>query len=63
MGILILSPRDNKSAIQLTLCKDENFWANFFPYYQQVEFVQELPKTISGKIKRNELRKKEWETI
>ncbi|KAB0406298.1 hypothetical protein E2I00_011466 [Balaenoptera physalus] len=28
-----------------------------------VEFIQELPKTISGKTKRNELRKKEWETI
>lgn len=24
-----------------------------FPGYLQVEFIQELPKTISGKIKRN----------
>eukprot|EP00069_Balaena_mysticetus_P010890 bmy_20956T0 len=32
-------------------------------YSSTVEFIQELPKTISGKIKRNELRKKEWETI
>ncbi|XP_034844003.1 acyl-coenzyme A synthetase ACSM3, mitochondrial isoform X2 [Mirounga leonina] len=34
-----------------------------YKYPRKVEFVQELPKTISGKIKRNELRKKEWETI
>ncbi|XP_037670602.1 acyl-coenzyme A synthetase ACSM3, mitochondrial isoform X2 [Choloepus didactylus] len=34
-----------------------------YKYPRKVEFIQELPKTISGKIKRNELRKKEWETI
>ncbi|XP_006752833.1 PREDICTED: acyl-coenzyme A synthetase ACSM3, mitochondrial isoform X1 [Myotis davidii] len=34
-----------------------------YKYPRKVEFVQELPKTISGKIKRNELRKKEWESI
>lgn len=34
-----------------------------YKYPRKVEFVQELPKTFSGKIKRNELRKKEWETI
>ncbi|XP_057551538.1 acyl-coenzyme A synthetase ACSM3, mitochondrial isoform X2 [Hippopotamus amphibius kiboko] len=33
-----------------------------YKYPRKVEFIQELPKTISGKIKRNELRKKEWET-
>lgn len=31
-------------------------------YCQQVEFIEELPKTVSGKVKRNELRKKEWIT-
>ncbi|XP_058567205.1 acyl-coenzyme A synthetase ACSM3, mitochondrial isoform X2 [Neofelis nebulosa] len=34
-----------------------------YKYPRKVEFIQELPKTISGKIKRNELRKKEWEMI
>ncbi|XP_039089593.1 acyl-coenzyme A synthetase ACSM3, mitochondrial [Hyaena hyaena] len=34
-----------------------------YKYPRKVEFIQELPKTVSGKIKRNELRKKEWETI
>ncbi|XP_015445389.1 acyl-coenzyme A synthetase ACSM3, mitochondrial isoform X3 [Pteropus alecto] len=34
-----------------------------YKYPRKVEFVQELPKTISGKIKRNELKKKEWEKI
>ncbi|XP_029432375.1 acyl-coenzyme A synthetase ACSM3, mitochondrial-like isoform X1 [Rhinatrema bivittatum] len=32
-----------------------------YKYPRKVEFVQQLPKTISGKIRRNELRKKEWE--
>lgn len=31
-----------------------------YKYPRKVEFVQELPKTITGKIKRNELRAKEW---
>ncbi|XP_023379588.1 acyl-coenzyme A synthetase ACSM3, mitochondrial [Pteropus vampyrus] len=34
-----------------------------YKYPRKVEFVQELPKTISGKIKRNELKKKEWGKI
>ncbi|KAG8145615.1 hypothetical protein E2320_012119, partial [Naja naja] len=29
-------------------------------YDTQMEFIPHLPKTISGKIRRNELRKKEW---
>ncbi|XP_041062831.1 acyl-coenzyme A synthetase ACSM3, mitochondrial [Carcharodon carcharias] len=32
-----------------------------YKYPRKIEFVKQLPKTISGKIKRNELRKKEWE--
>ncbi|XP_067329328.1 acyl-coenzyme A synthetase ACSM3, mitochondrial-like [Anolis sagrei] len=31
-----------------------------YKYPRKVEFVSHLPKTISGKIRRNELRKKEW---
>ncbi|XP_054848968.1 acyl-coenzyme A synthetase ACSM4, mitochondrial-like [Eublepharis macularius] len=31
-----------------------------YKYPRKMEFVQELPKTITGKIQRNELRKKEW---
>ncbi|XP_070424458.1 acyl-coenzyme A synthetase ACSM3, mitochondrial isoform X4 [Equus przewalskii] len=34
-----------------------------YKYPRKIEFIQELPKTISGKIKRNELRKQEWKTI
>uniref|UniRef100_A0A8C3W299 medium-chain acyl-CoA ligase n=1 Tax=Catagonus wagneri TaxID=51154 RepID=A0A8C3W299_9CETA len=34
-----------------------------YKYPRKIEFIQELPKTISGKIKRNELRKKEWKII
>ncbi|XP_044534978.1 acyl-coenzyme A synthetase ACSM5, mitochondrial-like [Gracilinanus agilis] len=31
-----------------------------YKYPRKVEFVQELPKTVSGKIQRSVLRKKEW---
>ncbi|XP_070617330.1 acyl-coenzyme A synthetase ACSM3, mitochondrial-like isoform X2 [Erythrolamprus reginae] len=31
-----------------------------YKYPRKMEFVSQLPKTISGKIRRNELRKKEW---
>ncbi|NXD29336.1 ACSM4 synthetase, partial [Spelaeornis formosus] len=31
-----------------------------YKYPRKVEFVKELPKTVTGKIKRNELRDKEW---
>nr|XP_048316507.1 acyl-coenzyme A synthetase ACSM3, mitochondrial isoform X2 [Myodes glareolus] len=34
-----------------------------FSALEKVEFIEELPKTVSGKVKRNELRKKEWKTI
>ncbi|XP_056391717.1 acyl-coenzyme A synthetase ACSM3, mitochondrial isoform X2 [Hyla sarda] len=30
------------------------------PIRGEIEFVQHLPKTVSGKIRRNELRNKEW---
>ncbi|KAJ3595610.1 hypothetical protein NHX12_004913 [Muraenolepis orangiensis] len=33
-----------------------------YKYPRKVEFVQQLPKTISGKIRRGELRKREWNT-
>ena len=29
----------------------------------QIEFVESLPKTVSGKIRRVELRQKEWSTL
>lgn len=33
-----------------------------YKYPRMIEFVTELPKTISGKIKRTEIRQKDWET-
>ncbi|XP_070617285.1 acyl-coenzyme A synthetase ACSM3, mitochondrial-like isoform X3 [Erythrolamprus reginae] len=33
-----------------------------YKYPRKIEFVQDLPKTISGKIQKKLLRKKEWET-
>ena len=32
-----------------------------YKYPRKIEFVAELPKTISGKIRRSELKKKEWQ--
>lgn len=32
-----------------------------YKYPRKIEFVEELPKTISGKIRRGELRDKEWQ--
>ena len=32
-----------------------------YKYPREVEFVNDLPKTISGKIRRNELRRAETE--
>lgn len=31
-----------------------------YKYPRAIEFVKELPKTVSGKIRRVELRNKEW---
>ncbi|XP_045655839.1 acyl-coenzyme A synthetase ACSM3, mitochondrial isoform X4 [Ursus americanus] len=65
-AFIVLTP-DYKSHDQEQLKKEiqEHVKKTTAPYKypRKVEFVQELPKTISGKIKRNELRKKEWETI
>jgi acyl-coenzyme A synthetase/AMP-(fatty) acid ligase len=32
-----------------------------YKYPRAIEFVKDLPKTVSGKIRRVELRAKEWE--
>ena len=32
-----------------------------YKHPRKIDFVNELPKTISGKIKRGELKRKEWE--
>ena len=34
-----------------------------YKYPRAIEFVDELPKTLSGKIKRNELRDRELKTF
>ncbi|XP_009681712.1 acyl-coenzyme A synthetase ACSM3, mitochondrial isoform X2 [Struthio camelus] len=34
-----------------------------YKYPRKMEFVQQLPKTISGKIRRKELRQKEWRKV
>lgn len=34
-----------------------------YKYPRKIEFVKTLPKTVSGKIKRNELKKEEWKNV
>jgi len=34
-----------------------------YKYPRKIEFVESLPKTVSGKIRRVELRQKEWSTL
>lgn len=34
-----------------------------YKYPRKIEFVDELPKTVSGKIRRVELRNKEWHKV
>ena len=31
-----------------------------YKYPRRIEFVEQLPKTVSGKIRRVELREREW---
>ncbi|XP_032098760.1 acyl-coenzyme A synthetase ACSM3, mitochondrial [Sapajus apella] len=65
-AFIVLNP-DYKSHDQEQLIKEiqEHVKKTTAPYKypRKVEFIQELPKTISGKTKRNELRKEEWKTI
>ena len=32
-----------------------------YKYPRRIEFLEELPKTVSGKIRRIELREREWQ--
>lgn len=63
-AFIVLNP-DYKSHDQEQLKKEiqEHVKKSTAPYKypRKVEFVPDLPKTISGKIKRKELKKKEWE--
>ncbi|XP_066496511.1 acyl-coenzyme A synthetase ACSM3, mitochondrial-like [Tiliqua scincoides] len=34
-----------------------------YKYPRKIEFVQELPKTVAGKVQRNVLRMKEWQKV
>ncbi|XP_051001087.1 acyl-coenzyme A synthetase ACSM3, mitochondrial isoform X1 [Acomys russatus] len=65
-AFIVLNP-DYKSHNQEQLKKEiqEHVKKTTAPYKypRKVEFIEELPKTVSGKVKRNELRKKEWKTI
>ncbi|KAB1263058.1 Acyl-coenzyme A synthetase ACSM3; mitochondrial [Camelus dromedarius] len=65
-AFIVLNP-DYKSHDQEQLKKEiqEHVKKTTAPYKypRKVEFIQELPKTVSGKIKRKELKKTEWETI
>lgn len=52
--------RDRKELIQELQIHVKSVTAPY-KYPRKIEFVDDLPKTVSGKIRRVELRKKEWE--
>ncbi|XP_066291203.1 acyl-coenzyme A synthetase ACSM3, mitochondrial-like isoform X2 [Branchiostoma lanceolatum] len=64
-AFIILSPSYQDISQREKLVKDiqEHVKKTTAPYKypRQIEFVEELPKTVSGKIRRVELRTKEWD--
>ncbi|XP_050761701.1 acyl-coenzyme A synthetase ACSM3, mitochondrial-like [Gymnogyps californianus] len=62
-AFVVLSPTFSSHDLESLTCDlQEHVKKTTAPYKypRKVEFVQELPKTVTGKIKRNELRNKEW---
>ncbi|XP_024060475.1 acyl-coenzyme A synthetase ACSM4, mitochondrial-like isoform X2 [Terrapene carolina triunguis] len=62
-AFVVLSPAFSSCDLEkLTLELQEHVKKVTAPYKypRKMEFVQQLPKTITGKIKRDELRNKEW---
>uniref|UniRef100_A0A8B9M3Y1 medium-chain acyl-CoA ligase n=1 Tax=Accipiter nisus TaxID=211598 RepID=A0A8B9M3Y1_9AVES len=62
-AFVVLSPTFSASDLERLTCDLQEHVKKItapYKYPRKVEFVQELPKTVTGKIKRNELRNKEW---
>ncbi|XP_054300518.1 acyl-coenzyme A synthetase ACSM4, mitochondrial [Pongo pygmaeus] len=60
--VVLATPFKSYNPEKLTLELQDHVKKSTAPYKypRKVEFVQELPKTITGKIKRNVLRDQEW---
>ncbi|PNI21071.1 ACSM4 isoform 2 [Pan troglodytes] len=60
--VVLAAPFKSYNPEKLTLELQDHVKKSTAPYKypRKVEFVQELPKTITGKIKRNVLRDQEW---
>ncbi|KAM4813791.1 acyl-coenzyme A synthetase ACSM4, mitochondrial isoform X2 [Urocitellus parryii] len=60
--VVLSAPFKSSNPEKLTLELQDHVKKSTAPYKypRKVEFVQELPKTITGKIKRNVLRDQEW---
>jgi acyl-coenzyme A synthetase/AMP-(fatty) acid ligase len=60
-AFVVLAPGNEPSrALVLELQQHVRSVTAPYKYPRAIEFVSELPKTVSGKIRRGELRKKEW---
>ncbi|XP_025967846.1 acyl-coenzyme A synthetase ACSM4, mitochondrial-like isoform X2 [Dromaius novaehollandiae] len=62
-AFVVLSPSVKSQDPKKLTCELQNHVKKVtapYKYPRKIEFVQQLPKTIAGKIRRNELRKKEW---
>uniref|UniRef100_A0A6J0UAE3 medium-chain acyl-CoA ligase n=1 Tax=Pogona vitticeps TaxID=103695 RepID=A0A6J0UAE3_9SAUR len=65
-AFVVLSPAytlQHKEKLTLELQEHVKKVTAPYKYPRKMEFVQQLPKTITGKIRRVELRKKEWEQV
>ncbi|KAL0612604.1 Acyl-coenzyme A synthetase ACSM4, mitochondrial [Plecturocebus cupreus] len=60
--VVLAAPFKSHNPEKLTLELQDHVKKSTAPYKypRKVEFVQELPKTVTGKIKRNVLRDQEW---
>nr|XP_003478236.1 acyl-coenzyme A synthetase ACSM4, mitochondrial [Cavia porcellus] len=58
--VVLSAPYKSSNPEKLALDSDHVKNHCSYKYPRKVEFVQELPKTITGKIKRNVLRDQEW---
>ncbi len=60
-AFVILSPgHDASDTLKLELQQHVKAVTAPYKYPRKLEFVEELPKTVSGKIRRIELREREW---
>ncbi|XP_009937502.1 acyl-coenzyme A synthetase ACSM4, mitochondrial-like [Opisthocomus hoazin] len=65
-AFVVLSPSFKSQDLKKLACELQDHVKKVtapYKYPRKIEFVQQLPKTVTGKIRRHELRSKEWGQI